>query len=81
MLSLMLFFPLVGFLQMLHQTFAAIAQRGQAAGGPALGAAPGGGAAGKLGLYKGKPAVQRNWVYYVAPPPAGGKEGHQAVGQ
>ena len=32
---------------MVLQTFAAIAQRGQAAGGPALGAALGGGAAGK----------------------------------
>ena len=39
--------PRVGLLQMVLQTFAAIAQRGQAAGGPALGAALGGGAAGK----------------------------------
>jgi hypothetical protein len=42
---------------MVLQTFAAIAQRGQAAGGPALGAALGGGAAGKAAAGGGAAAA------------------------
>jgi hypothetical protein len=42
---------------MVLQTFAAIAQRGQAAGGLAFGAAPGGGAVGKIAAGGGAAAA------------------------